>query len=306
MEILGHHRIWQFLKKSAEIGKISHAYLFFGPDKVGKKTTALEFIKFLNCKESNLTKEPCQQCQSCKALQKKSQPDLILIEPKKKEIQISQIRELSWRLSLRPYSVPFKSAIIDEAHLMNQEAQNALLKTLEEPKGQTVIFLITAFPELLFPTIVSRTERIRFSSVPQKEIRDYLKEQGVSEEKSKNLISISLGKPGEIINFLSHPQKLEDRTQRIKDLKELINSPLSFRFQYAKRKAQDPKALKEILNLWLRYFRNNLFSVLGRPSEKYSLPKLKKIINLTQDIIFLTSKTEINPRLALEILLLEL
>jgi len=304
--LIGHHHIYQFLKKSNEAGKVSHAYLFFGPERVGKKTVALEFIKLLNCQEKNVYKKPCQSCQFCKDIQKESHPDLIVIEPVKKEIQISQIRNLSWKLSLRSYSASFKTAIIDEAHLMNREAQSALLKTLEEPRGQTAIILITAFPELLLSTIVSRTERIRFSPVAKEEIEGYLKQRGVSKEKSDKLLSISLGRLGEIIDFLDNPQKLEERDQKIKELENLISSPLSYRFQYAKKKAENPQALKEIFDVWLRYFRDKLFFTLDGSSEKYSLKKLKKVINLIQDINFLISKTEVNRRLALEILLLEL
>ncbi len=306
MNILGHHRIWQFLKKSIEAGKISHAYLFFGPAKVGKKTVALEFIKLLNCQEKDFQKKPCQSCRFCKEIEKRFSPDLILIGPEKKEIQISQIRNLSWKLSLRSQSAPFKSALIDEAHLMNQEAQSALLKTLEEPKGQAVIFLITAFPELLLPTIISRTERIRFSPVAREEIENYLKQRKVSKEKSEKLLSVSLGRPGEVIDFLDNPQKLEERDRKIKELKKLINSPLSSRFQYAKKESEDSKALMETLNIWLRYFRKGLVSVPDQILEKYSVQKLRKIINLIQDISFLISKTEVNRKLALEILLLEL
>lgn len=306
MNILGHHRIWQFLKKSIEAGKISHAYLFFGPAKLGKKTVALEFIKLLNCQDKDIKKKPCQSCRFCKEIEKRAHPDLILIGPEKKEIQISQIRNLSWKLSLQSYSAPFKSAVIDQAHLMNQEAQSALLKTLEEPKGQTVIILITAFPELLLPTIVSRTEKIRFSPVANEEIKNYLKERGVSKELSEKLLSVSLGRPGEVIDFLDNPQKLEERDRKIKELKELINSPLSFRFQYAKKESEDLKALMETLNIWLRYFRKGLFPAPDQLLERYSVQKLRKIINLIQDITFLISKTEVNRKLALEMLLLEL
>lgn len=305
MYIIGHNRIWQFLKKSIEAGKTSHAYLFSGPDKVGKKTVALEFIKLLNCQEGSFQKRPCQSCRFCSEIERGSFPDLALIEPEKKEIQISQIRNLSWKLSLQPHSAPYKSAIINEAHLMNKEAQNALLKTLEEPKGQAVLILITAFPELLLPTIISRTERIRFSPVAKEEIENYFKQRKVSKEEAEKLLSISLGRPGEVIDFLDNPSKLEERERRIKELGKLINSPLSFRFQYAKKESEDIKVLMETLNIWLRYFREGLVSKPDQVLEKYSSQKLRKIINLIQDISFLISKTEVNRKLALETLLLE-
>jgi len=303
---IGHQKIWHFLNTTVKSEKISHAYLFSGPDRIGKKKVALEFIKLLNCQEKKTENKPCQSCYCCKAIEKKSFADLIFIEPEKKEISISQIRNLSWKLALQSHMSLFKSAIIDEAHLMNIEAQSALLKTLEEPRGKVIIILVTAFPELLFPTIISRTERIKFSPVSKKEIKNFLNEKEISEEKSEELVSFSLGKPGEIIDFLNCPQALEERIRKIKDLKKLIESPLSFRFQYAKEESQDLKALTETLDFWLRSFRASLFLKPEKRLGRYSLSKIKKIVNLIQDINFLISRTEVSPKLALEIIMLEL
>lgn len=306
INFIGHRKVWRFLNKTIETGKISHAYLFSGSDRIGKRKIALEFIKLLNCQEKKAENKPCQLCRSCREIEKKSFADLMFIEPEKKEISISQIRNLSWKLALQSHSALFKSVIIDEAHLMNLESQSALLKTLEEPRGRVVIILVTAFPELLFPTIVSRTERIKFSPVSKEEVKNYLKEKGVSEEKSEELIYLSLGKPGEIMDFLNYPQRLEERIKKMKDLKKIISSPLSFKFQYAKEESRDSKALIETLDFWLRCFRTSLFLDTEKRLGGYSLPKIKKIINLIQDVGFLLSRTEVNPKLALEIIMLEL
>ncbi len=306
MRIVGHHYIWELLVKSNKAGKVSHAYLFSGPDKVGKKTLALEFIKLLNCQEADINKRPCQKCFSCREIENKVSPDLVLIEAQRKEIQISQIRNLSWKLSLEPYSNVFKSAIIDNAHLMNKEAQSALLKTLEEPRGRAVIILITSFPELLLPTIVSRTEKIRFSLVPQKEIKKYLLEKNTSPQLIDKILSLSPGRPGEVIEVLNNPEKLKKIDQKIKDLERLINSSIGERFRYAKSESQDFNQLRETLDIWLRYFRDKLRSSLETSSEKNSLAKYKRIINLIQDINLLLFRTEVNKKLALETLLLEL
>src|SRR4030042_3169271 len=163
--LIGHQKQWQYLKKLAESDKLAHAYLFCGQEKLGKKTIAVEFVKWL-FKDDVI---------------KRQHPDFIFIEPVKKEIQISQIRECIWRLSLKPSVAPFKIAIIDEAHCLNQEAQSSLLKTLEEPKGQTILFLITEYPEGLFSTIVSRCQTLKFYPVKKEEIENYLRSQKISE-----------------------------------------------------------------------------------------------------------------------------
>ena len=306
MLLFGHQHIWHFLKQSAQSGKISHAYLFSGPEKVGKKTVALEFIKFLNCEDKNIKNRPCQECRVCREITRKNYPDLFFISPLKKEIQIDQIKNLNWQLSLQRYESFFKTAIIDEAHLMNKEAQNCLLKTLEEPKGQTIIFLISSFPELILPTIASRTKKIKFSRVGKKETEKFLKGEKLSEEKIKKMISIAWGRPGEIIDFLSDPEKLKEREKRLEELEKLIGSPLNLRFEYAKKITQNPEELKEILSIWLEYFREKFLSLVENSEDEKLFLKLKKVINLIQDINFLISKTEVNKTLAIENLLMEI
>ena len=136
--IIGHQKQRQFLKRSIELKRIAHAYLFCGPEKLGKKTIALEFAELIN----GVSEFP-------------QHPDLILIEPepKKKEISIDQIRELIWKLSLKPYSSSFKIAIINNADSLTTDAQHSLLKVLEEPKGSTLLILISRSLENLFPCL---------------------------------------------------------------------------------------------------------------------------------------------------------
>lgn len=293
--IVGHQKQWQFLKKSVKVGRIAHAYLFSGQEKLGKRTIACEFIKLFFGKDII-----------------QSHPDFAFIAPIEREIQISQIRDLNRRLSLKSFSAPLKTAIIDQAHLMNAEAQNCLLKTLEEPRGETCLILVSEYPEFLFPTIRSRTEIIKFYPVPRKEIENYLKEQGISEEKRRLISQVSQGKPGTAIDFLNYPQKLKERKTLLNEIIKLTKSDLSFRFQYAKKISQTAD-LKEILSIWLFYFREILLSNLNKHgaskagADDILTPfKLKNILKKIQSTNFLISTTNVNPKLALEILMLEL
>ena len=331
--IIGHQKQWQFLKRSVEMGNLSHAYLFSGQEKLGKKTLAFEFVKLLNCQNPNLAQKPCQECASCQEIQKslishtEQHPDLIIVEPKefvsrksslkKEEIKISQIRELMWKLSLRPFSAPFKTLIIDKAHRMNQEAQSCFLKTLEEPKGNAILILITEYPRMLLSTILSRVQEVKFYPLTLQEIEISLKARGLVEKEAKELSLISFGKPGVILDFLASPQRLENQKQKINDLIKITaeNSNLASRFQYAKNFSLESKDLKEILEVWLRYFRGVLLNHFEKEPHlekrsvsfnRYSVLKLGSIIKLIQNIIFLASTTNINPRLALEVLMLEL
>jgi DNA polymerase III delta prime subunit len=241
---------WQFLQKMAELGKTPHALLFYGFDASGLKELALRFVALLN--RQNVGKG--------------IQPDLFLIGPgDEREIKIGQIRELRTKLSLKSYSAPFKSVIIEGAHFLNQEAQSAFLKMLEEPKGKTIFILITEYPEMLLPTILSRVERLRFYSP----LKSYQKEE-------------------------------------IEELLKLHRADLAQRFSYVKKLAETPQALSETLGTWLKYFRELLIASAHGQAQGYSLFRLRKIIKTLQTTDFLISTTNVNPRLALEILMLEL
>lgn len=305
--IIGHQKQWQFLKKSVELEKISHAYLFSGEERLGKKRIALEFVKLINGENFDLR-----------------HPDLTLIEPKGgAPIQIAQIRELIQRLSLKSYSAPFKVAIIDQAHLMTKEAQHSFLKTLEEPKGRTLLILVTEAPKRLLATIPSRCEIIKFSPVKEVEIKSYLRAK-FSDKECEEASKFCLGRPGEAVDFISNPQKLKNRKKIIKDLIKISNSELASRFQSAKELSRESN-LREILDIWLFYFRNVLISKIENPnlypnygahrrweggecsaSQVSSFSKLKNILSQIQNTNFLLTSTNINPRLALEILMLEL
>jgi len=300
--VIGHQKQWQFLKKSAELEKLSHAYLFAGPEKIGKRTLALEWVSLLfgeNIKE-------------------KLHPDFYLITPGKpdsakastgkEEIQIAQIRDFIWKLSLKPYSAPFKVGMIDQAHLMTRDSQTCLLKTLEEPKGNTLLILITDSPNYLFPTILSRLQTVKFFPVRKEEIKNYLKKEGISDKQSEEILECSLGKPGNVIEIISNNKKIEFFQQKIKELNKITISPLAYRFQYAKNLSEEPTVLKETLDIWLDYYRSVLLAEIKEKKDfgKSSLSKIKNILEHIQTIKYLIFTTNINPKLALEILLMEL
>lgn len=311
--ILGHKKQWDFLRKSFQFGKIPHALLFEGQEKLGKKTVALEFIKLINCQKKAISNNPCQKCSSCQQIKKGLHPDFVLIEPKGGKIQISQIRDLTLKLASKPSLGFFKTAIIDNVHLMTPEAQSSLLKTLEEPKGRAVLILITQYPERLLSTILSRVQRIKFYPVKNSEIKNFLVSKGLPEEEAEKLVKTSFGKPGYAIEFFQNPTKLERQKQRISDLIKLSESPLFFRFQYFPKNSLTPEELKEILEVWMRHLRERLLEKLS-PSKKekkhwlthYSVLQLEKILGLLQEINYYISNTNVNPKLALETLMLEL
>jgi DNA polymerase-3 subunit delta' len=281
--ILGHKKQWDFLLKMARERKIPHALLFVGQEGIGKKKIALEFAKIL------FGQDPF------------SHPDFIFVEPIDNLISIGQIRDLIWRLSLKPFSFDFKIAIVDDAHLMPPDAQNCFLKKLEEPEN-SVIILITPHPDLLFPTILSRCQKIKFYPAPKEEIKKFLIENGLNEEKAEKIAKISGGKIGEAISFLNH-QKYMEREEKIKDFKKILQSPLYLRFNYVKELVEKNET-KETLKIWLYFLREKLIEAIK--NKDLEIRKLISSILILEKIYYLVLTKNINKRLALEILMLEL
>jgi DNA polymerase-3 subunit delta' len=311
--IVGHKKQLELLKNAARKNCLPHGLLFCGEEGIGKKSAAIELVKFINCESKQA--RPCYVCRNCQDIEKRSHPDFFLIEPRaeKSEIQISQIRNLIWSLSLKPYSSYFKIAIVDDAHLMNQEAQNCFLKMLEEPKGQALIIFVSSYPEMLLPTILSRLQKIRFHAPKESEIVEYLVAQKTSKEKIKEYLSFSLGKTSDLFKFLADPSKIERQKKAILDIQNLSQADLAIKMKYAKEifgANEDtlPQQLKELLEIWLSYFRNILLGQISGKGNKslYSFNKLKNIIKLIQNTIFLISRTNISQKLALEVLLMEI
>lgn len=288
--IINHYKQWKFLKNALQERRASHFYLFSGPESVGKKTFAFDLVGF-----------------------KKNHPDFFLVEPElgKKDIQISQIRGLVYRLSLKPFVADYKIAIIDQAHLMNTQAQNCLLKTLEEPKGNTILFLITEHPEVLLETIRSRAQEIKFYPLSNKEIEKFLLEQGLPRPKAREIAFWSLGRPGKALEFLKEPEKLLKEKKQARDFSRILKKDLAARFQYAK--SISDKSLKQIFEIWLKYLRQTLIKKIKISApikvsifDDFSLEQIKKAIKQIEKTNFLISTKNINKRLALETLMLNI
>src|SRR5687768_16904889 len=133
-----HQRQWKYLETQFHAEQLAHAYLFSGPEEVAKSHFAKAFIQLINCTGA---KKPCGECGSCQAIAKEAYPDFITVkaEPGKEEIEIKQIRDLQSFLSYKAYYGNYKAVIIEDAERMTFEAQNCFLKTLEEPRGKTII-----------------------------------------------------------------------------------------------------------------------------------------------------------------------
>lgn len=160
---------WDFLKNSANAKRLAHAYVFSGTDKEEKYEISIRLSQLLFCKTP---KKPCLSCSNCIRVKELRYPDLTIVESEE-GIGIEQIRKLSYKMSLSAYDSLIKIVIIKDAHKMQVIAQSALLKLLEEPKGDTLFILLCDHAELLLDTIISRTQEIRFSFKKGEAIKDF-------------------------------------------------------------------------------------------------------------------------------------
>lgn len=176
-DVLGQEQMIAHMKNAIQMNKVSHAYIINGEKGSGKKLLAGIFAQTLQCRERGT--EPCMECQSCKQAQSGNQPDIIrVVHEKPNTISVEDIRgQLNGDIQIKPYSSPYKIYIVDEAEKLSVQAQNALLKTIEEPPAYAVILLLTANAGMLLPTIQSRCVRLDLKPVPSDLVKHYLMEQ---------------------------------------------------------------------------------------------------------------------------------
>ncbi len=203
--IAGHNRQKEIIINALRRGRIATTYLFCGESGIGKKTFAVEFARLLNCEAPLPGPDACDNCSSCRKISTNRHPDILLVSPEANIIKIEMIREVQEFLSMAPYEGKTKVVIIDEAHLMNQAASNAFLKTLEEPAPESLIILVSSLPEQLLETIRSRCFRLNFSPLNEDDTRDVIKTYlNVHGEASlETLLRLSMGRPGLVGSALS-------------------------------------------------------------------------------------------------------
>jgi DNA polymerase-3 subunit delta' len=208
-DIQGQDRAVTFLRGSIESGRISHAYIFYGPDGIGKKLTAMNFAKALSCSAANEAggvnfARSCDACISCRKIDSSNHPDVSVLRPEKEggSIAIDAVRALIKDANLKPYEAKKKVYIIDEADGMKEEASNAFLKTLEEPPSDSVFILIAESLRRLPATIVSRSQVVKFFPLRVDEVKDILiKLYGVDESKAHVLSHLSAGRLGDAVKY---------------------------------------------------------------------------------------------------------
>lgn len=220
-KIIGNNKIKQELQEVVKNNTISHSYLFVGQDGIGKKLFAKELAKMELCLDSN---NACDKCSSCIKFNSENNPDFVILEPDGNSIKISQIREMQENVYKKPIVSNKKVFIIDNSDKMTEEAQNSLLKTLEEPPEYVIIILITANENKLLNTIKSRCLKISFNNINTKDILEYIAKEQIMARPSDSLLSMCNGSIGNLIKI---NQNIDEYSEIEKDTNDLINGRIS-------------------------------------------------------------------------------
>ncbi len=205
--IVGHEDIIRHFKSSIEMGKVSHAYILNGEVDSGKKMLARVFARTLQCEEGGT--EPCGKCQSCLQAETMNHPDIITVTHEKPDvISVEEIRQqLVESIGIKPYKSRYKIYIVPDAQLMNVQAQNALLKTIEEPPEYGVIMLLTSNIDKLLPTVTSRCMVLNTKPIRERDMLEYLvKELGLTEERAYFCLDFAQGNLGKAIKLAKNEE----------------------------------------------------------------------------------------------------
>lgn len=255
-DIVGQEQLKEHLQTALRMNKVSHAYIINGERSSGKEFIAQIFAMTLQCEKGQ--DEPCQECHSCKQAQSNNQPDIIRVTHEKPNtISVEDIRgQINGDIAIKPYSSPRKIYIMNEAEKMTVQAQNALLKTLEEPPEYAVILLLTTNVDALLPTILSRCVVLNMKPVADNLVKDFLmKELQIPDYKAKVCTSFARGNIGKA-KMLASSEEFdnirEEAVTLLKYIDEMEISEITAAIKKILEYKIDVNDYLDILSVWYR------------------------------------------------------
>ena len=326
-DLAGHNWAVELLKGDLAKNELRQVYLFAGPSGVGRRTLALRFAQAIACQQPVAPGEPCRSCRTCQQIERQQHPDLYVVQAEggSREIKIDQIRALQHWLSLAPYESRFRIALLLGFHNANPNAQNALLKTLEEAPDRAILLLTADTPDDLLPTIASRCEILRLRPLPLEEATLFLASlPNVSGDQAQRLAHLSGGRVGYARRLLNDPAELEKWTVSVDQLLSLLPASRRVRFAYADGLTRDwgksRENLQQTFQVWLSFWRDLLLcasesetplvnqdkeSELRRLASEIDFPTASRVAGVIEDAL---KKLDLNanPRLLAEVVLLDM
>ncbi len=258
-DIVGHDRIKEHLKNAIQLDKISHAYIFNGPQGIGKKTIATVFAQAVQCEEGGTT--PCGRCHSCLQAVSGNQPDIIWVTHEKPaSIGVEDVRlQVNSDILIKPYSSRYKVYIIDEAEKMTVQAQNALLKTIEEPPAYGIIILLTTNADSFLPTILSRCVTLNLKPLTNKEVENYLMtKEKIPDYHARFAAAFAQGRLGRAISIATSENFNELKDSVLHLLKYINEMELTEVIEAVKDAAAHKLDIEDYIDFMMMWYRDVL------------------------------------------------
>ncbi len=317
--IVGNNNIINNLIKSSENDAISHAYILDGKEKTGKELIAKTFAKLLLCENSKSS--PCLKCSSCISFESGNNPDFFLIDNDKKSLGVLDVRQkLIKNLQTKPFKYKYKIFIIKNSHNMTAQAQNAILKTIEEPPSFAVFIFLTKNYNSFLPTILSRCILFKIRPISPYLIENFLISKGINKNVAKFYSIYSRGSIGKALDISCSEKFISFRKDIISDIEKLDSLDLIQMYNLINKYEKIKNDIDEVINIYLLIYRdslifkqtNNFKYVIQKDIEecikKISHMSIKNLINkieaLLKTKIYLSQNSNFN--MTMECLFLKL
>jgi len=319
--LVGHSWAVDLLCRHVANGEARHAYLFSGPPGLGRRTLAVHLAQALNCTNPPAPGEFCGECRDCRQIAAMLHPDLAVIQAENEggTLKVDQVRAVQHSLSLKPYQSKYRVALFLRFQEANDNAANALLKTLEEAPAHAILLLTADTPESLLPTIISRCEILRLRPLRVEEVESMLTAKGVDPDRARLLAHISGGRPGYANRLLEDSSLLETRAERLNDLQALLQSTRVKKFSYADKLSKDKDGMRQAITFWLSYWRDVLLKAsrasvpitnvdytaeIESLAARLTLPAVRRTVS-DLELALDRMDRNVNPRLLAEVLLMD-
>lgn len=294
-DIIGHEQIIEHFQNAITMEKISHAYILNGPDKSGKMMLAEAFAAALQCEKKGT--EGCLECHSCRQAASHNHPDIkYLTHEKINTVSVNDIRkQINQDIVIKPYSSTYKIYIVDEAEKMTVQAQNALLKTIEEPPPYAVLLLLTTSQEAFLPTILSRCIQLKLKPLRDEMVRDYLMEKGQTDKSDAEIyVAFARGNLGRAISIADSEDFRVMNEEILKMLKNIHRMDISEILDFIRMLKEDKVDIEECLDFIQMWYRDVLL---------YKVTKDEKILIFKNECNSISEISDHSPYDGLEMIL---